>query len=192
MKRAYHEFKRILPHSDPDDPPWIVKALCKPGTTETTIRLVEHHVEKAIELRGFADGNNCAGGICLLQHRKAFGHPVMPLVDWWYNRVYVCEGINRKTNKATCRVYAHYDGVAELFDGGPNGLQKLLNRVRKHGHIDITLYPVRRGKNPKTGKDTNPSGPSGPGGTSRSARHIGTELRVLTHARAFSDVKPTA
>ncbi len=175
-KKIYHIYKRYAYDAEVGDPPIVTKALVLNGTALVTIRLTEAIVREAISRNGQGDGQNCAGAVCVTKHKKLFGHDVLPLVDWWRNRVYLLEG-QRANGQSVCRVYAHYDNIEELFDT-EEGLKKLLRRIRKEGYIDITLYPLKKGKNSRTGEPIRPGTPNGESGEKRRPRKIGTELRV--------------
>lgn len=178
-----HYFRRILPDAEPGDPPWQVAAQVKMATSSVAIKLTEGHIIEAMKRNGQADAQNCAGTMCINKQRHLFPHPTMPLVDWFYNRVFICEGIHRKTAKATCVVYAHYDKIAELFDTD-EGLAKLLARIHKEGPIEIMLHPVP----PSSENRERNRPPRQPSDKPRKPRAVGSNLRMLTHMRAFSSV----
>lgn len=178
-RTQYHTFKRLMPYDD-DAPPFTIKARIKHPKKPVTIRLDEPMILEAMRRDGQADGQNCAGAVCANKHKSLFSHPVSGLVDWWRSRVFIAEPLNRKTGKTNCWVYAHYDDVEELFDT-EIGLTKLLKRVRSKDYIDITLYPVRTGIHPVTGKKQRPSGL---GSTSGQPRRVGNELRIFNYKKA--------
>jgi hypothetical protein len=181
-KTTYHLFKRVMRDSEAGDPPWLMKARVLPASSKVTIRLTEQIIREAIQRNGQADSQNCAGAVCVIKQRRNFDHPVSGLVDWWRRRVFIAEPTNERNGKTNCRIYAHFDDVEELFDT-PHGLKKLLNRVIDKGYIDITLYPIKKGKHPKTGKPTRPTGGVGSSGKKRQPRRVGDELRLFNYTR---------
>lgn len=181
-RTTYHSFKRRM-DGDQDTPPFIIRARVRHPRRPVVIRLQESTIVEALKRNGQADGQNCAGAVCTLKHKALFGHPVSGLVDWWRSRVFIAGPPNPKTNKTDCWVYAHYDDVEELFDTEV-GLKKLLKRVKEKGYIDITLYPVRNGIHPITGKRQRPSGPGSTSGQHKQPRRVGDELRIFNYTRA--------
>jgi hypothetical protein len=177
-KKQYHIFKRR--QRDHDDEVLEIEALVRPGLSEVVIRLTVEHVREALRRNGQADTQNCAAGVCLPYYKDRFKHPVTGLVDWWRRRVYILEPRKAGNKTRTCRVYAHYDDVEELFDTDA-GLKKLLKRLEIKGYMDITLYPIKKGRHPVTQKKLSPSGPSGPSGKVRQPRRIGSDLRWYNH-----------
>src|SRR3974390_1387821 len=96
-KAHYHEFRRLMPDAEPDDPPFIIKARVVKGKKLVTIRLTEAILNEAIKRDGQADAQNCGGAVCVVKHKRCFvDHPVSGLVDWWRNRVYIAEPTNRR------------------------------------------------------------------------------------------------
>jgi hypothetical protein len=178
-KKQYHIFKRRMRDSDQL---WETKAEILPAPSIVVIKLTVEHVREALRRNGQADTQNCAAAVCFQDHKGRFRHAVTGIVDWWRRRVYILEPMNKKTGKHKCRVYAHYDDVEELFDTDA-GLKKLLQRLEAKGHMDITLYPIVKGKHPKNGTKLPPSGPSGPRGKVRQPRRMGDELRWLNYTQ---------
>lgn len=175
VRAVYHTFKRRYQNPDGELEIFEVECRCKPGTTLAIIEVAAEGVRRALDLNGQADSQNCAGAVCLTRQKKAFNHPVMPLIDWWRRRVYI------QDSPKTCRVYGHFDNIEELFDTDA-GLRKLLKRIEKSGPIKVTLYPAKKGQDPRTGKPTKPGGPATiPGGEERKPRLVGNELRLLNH-----------
>jgi hypothetical protein len=180
-KKQYHTFKRCLRDAGPDDPKWEMVALAMPARSQVVIKLTADDIREAIRRNGQADTQNCAAAVCVVRHKNLFKHPVSGIVDWWRRRVYIAEPTNKRTKRTVCRVYAHYDDVEELFDTDA-GLKKLLKRVEaKGGYMDITLYPITKGKHPKKGTKLPPSGPSGPSGKVRQPRRVGSDLRMFNY-----------
>jgi len=93
MKRYYHTFRRIMP----DGTKFEVKALVKHPRRKVEIEVEEGDLVEAIRRDGFADGQNCAGAVCVCRpkHKKLFDHEVSALVDWWHSRVFLSAGRQR-------------------------------------------------------------------------------------------------
>jgi len=176
----------------PDGTKFEVKALVKHPRRKVEIEVEEGDLVEAIRRDGFADGQNCAGAVCVCRpkHKKLFDHEVSALVDWWHSRVFLSAG-RQRNGVAICYCYAHYDTVEALFDGGRSALQKLLGRIRKSGPIKVTLYPIKRGKNPRTGKTNRPSRTRGTSGEERKPRK-GNELRLWNYLKAHQSAAKTA
>jgi hypothetical protein len=194
VRRSYHTFKRYLADHEAGDPPPIkVRALCLSGVSILTLVLTEPHIQEALRLLGQADGQNCAGGVCVKKHKKLFGHPVTGLVDWWKKFVYVHAGQNEK-GREICYVYAHYDNIEALFDGTEADIRRLLRQAREKKGIKITLYPKKRGYHPRTGESLRVSKTSGNSGKNRKIQIVGNDLRFLNYmsAHAIPAVKVTA
>ncbi len=138
---------------------------------------------------GRADGQNCAGGVCLRKSKRQLGYAASGMVDWWRKFVYVHSELR---GRDIAYVYAHYDSVEALFDGGETDLQKLLRRTRRRGAIKITLYPKKRGYHPRTGQSLKPAGNEG----THSQKHrigpraVGNELRFLNRMSAHAVPAP--
>ncbi len=182
-KKTYHTFERRIRNPIPGtDPTRELKCVVKrpPSWDPVILPVTEQEVLEALKLDGQADTQNCAGSICTQKHGKLFSHRVTSLVDWWRRRVYIYEGKPKRGAESVCYEYAHYDKVEELFDTD-SGLKKLLNRIRKSPErmITVTLYPIRRGYNPRTGDRVRSGTPGGEPSPRR--RSKGAELRFENH-----------
>jgi hypothetical protein len=125
----------------PGQKPAKVWATVKPGRLDFAIILTEADVLAAMRLKGYGDGQNCAGAVCTSRHSDVFPHPVSGHFDWVYNRVYVADRNDALGLPKNCVVYAHNNSsIAKLFDNKA-GLKKLLARLRKYGPITIKLSP---------------------------------------------------
>ncbi len=121
--------------------PTKVWATVKPAKSDVEIVLREQDVQKAIELDGFGDAQNCAGAVCAKRHRSSFDHTVTGHFDWLYRRLYVSDSNTKIGLPKTCVAYAHNDPVANLFDSA-DGLKRLLKLIRTNGPITIKLTPI--------------------------------------------------
>ncbi len=178
-KKTYHIFRRRRKDTLPgEDTVSEHKCLVKrpPSWDPVILPVTEQDIIEALERDGQADGQNCGGAVCVRKHANLFSHRVSgALVDWWRHRVYIYEGKPKRGAIPVCYEYAHYDKLEELFDTDA-GLRKLLARIRRSSErvIYVTLYPIRRGYNPRTGVRISSGNPEGGAGSHRS---IGADLR---------------
>ena len=134
------------------------------GRLKIVLRLTTADVLHAIKLKGAGDTQNCPGALCTTREKDKFTHLVVGYVDFWPSRVYVASKLNALGLPIECYVYDHDENetIVDIVDSTPNGLQKLLKKVKAAGgHIDFVLKPARdhskgsHGPAKKPGKFTN-------------------------------------
>lgn len=134
--------------------PATVWATVKPAKSEVVIVLTADDVQRAIDLKGFGNAQNCAGAVCTKRHADRFGHAVTGHVDWLYDRAYVADKNDNLGFPKSCVAYDHGDKIARLFDT-KDGLKQLLRLLQKNGPREIRLFPVvyrKRGVNAPKGQ----------------------------------------
>jgi hypothetical protein len=119
-----------------------------PAKAPVTIVLTEQHVTTAINQHGEGDSARCAGSVCMYEHRDLFPHNIVGWTDWWSTRVFVGSKLDARGLPTIAYAYEHNNNVAKLFDTEA-GQQRLLNRLRKHGAVELHLLPYRQRSKPK-------------------------------------------
>lgn len=118
------------------------------ATEPVDIYVTEEDALRGINLNGQGDTQNCPGALCVVRERNKFPHKIadIGIVDWYPSRMWTISKARKKTNQPLeCVEYEHDGGIDDIVDSTPDGLFRLLEKIRAtpDKRIKVSLKPSR-------------------------------------------------
>ncbi len=150
MSKAYqkqgHKFRFKVLTVDGQTRTLIANTKVKKGKKKVEIMLKAEHIEKALDVKGFGNTENCMMAICAKDNK--FPHPVDGYIDWQYATCFVVSKVSKQTGlPSECYVYKHNCKNAQHFDkftrdpASKKIILGLLEELKEKGPIKVTLLP---------------------------------------------------
>ena len=116
------------------------------------LELAADHIQKALDVKGFGNTENCMMAVCAKENAKKFSHPVDGYIDWQYRTCFVVSKINKDGMPTECYGYVHNCKFAQHFDKflvepeSKKIIMGVLHDLKEKGPMQINLLLPKKRK----------------------------------------------